>query len=199
MVLHIISDNPLFLFGISEKTNEELPNPARLSIKIHYSNFSEKEIDENDCILICIYNKAIRMHALKRIVKISSNIAIMVDSIFEQEMTSTYPMRVCKKITFSEILCLEKKMKRQPPPLKVCDHTYNIFADLYNGGSIRAIVEKKELNIITVYSLKQRIFKKFGLNNINDKGIIHCMEYLEINRRLRKVMGKEPAYALPNA
>lgn len=199
MMLHIISDNPLFLIGISEKIREDLSYPESLSIKIHYSNFTEKEIGTNDIVLVCIYNKTIRMNVLGRIAKISSNIAIMVDSIFEHSMTSTYPLRVCRKTSFNEILSLRKKMKRQPPPLKVCDHTYHIFTELYNGVSIQNVVERKQLNLKTVYSLKQRFFKKFGLININDKGIIHCMEYLETNRLVRESQGLAPGYALNRA
>lgn len=187
MTLHVISDNPLFLIGISEKAYGKLSRTESHKIKIHYSNFSEKEISGNDSVLIFIYCKKIRMNVLERITKISSKIAIMVDSNFEKEMSATYPMRVCRKITFREMLNLGKKIKQQSSPLKVCDHTYNIFTELYSGKSIRSVVENKNLNLTTIYSLKTRVFRKFGLKNINDKGIIHCMEYLEANRLAREV------------
>lgn len=196
MTLHIISDNPLLLMGISEKIREELTYSESFSIKIHYTNFSEKEIDTDDTVLICIYSKLIRMNVLARITKLTQNIAIMVDCLFEQEMTIRYPIRVSRRMSFRDIIGLSKRMRRQPAPAKVCTHTYNIFKELYNGSSIQNVVEKKKLNLTTTYNLKNRVFRKFGLKNINDKGIIHCMEYLEVNRLARESMGLESSYQL---
>ncbi|WP_434642576.1 hypothetical protein ACMYSK_10160 [Klebsiella sp. I138] len=199
MTIHIVSDNALLLLGVREKIREETVLSKSLALKTHSPHFSEEDILSDDVVLICIYSKIIRMNTLERITKLTCNIAIMVQSNFQHKMTSSYPIRVPRKISFHEIVMLGKRMKRQPPPVRVCNHTYQIFRELYQGESVHSVVAKKQLNLTTIYNLKKRVFKRFGLKNINDKGVIHCMEYLEINRLARESLGQMPGYELRRA
>ncbi|MCS4287010.1 hypothetical protein M2417_000501 [Raoultella terrigena] len=182
MTIHIISDNPLFLRGIIEQVATTPPSAEYPPIKTHDINFAQHEIARNAGIIIFIYNEATRMAILSRLALISSHIVIMVDSEFEHDMAASYPLRICSRSTLHEILAVSSKIRCYPSPGKVSDNTYAIFKALYSGTSTQAAVEIFNLNLFNLYNLKKRVFTRFGLANINDKGILHCMAYLKINR-----------------
>ncbi|HGL4102654.1 TPA: hypothetical protein ACK1RR_004865 [Klebsiella michiganensis] len=190
MTTHVISDNPLLLIGVSEGIQSELDLQDRNKIKIHYPSSSHKEIKRNDIILICIYNKNIRMRIIKKIAARSNNIIIMVNCLFQTESCRFYPLLVSRKISLIEIynlnFLIEKKLKMEK--LKVNRNVYAIFKELYNGKAIKEIIKDRNMNNLNFSNLKNKIIKKFGIIKMNDKSIIHCMEYLVINQVLNSVV-----------
>lgn len=182
MTIHIISDNQFFLIGITEKINEEYPFSDIKTCLIHDFYLFKDGILRTDTVIIFLYNKATRMKILCSLVNMTDNIVIMVDSFFEHGITSSYPQRICSRSTFQQIMGLQEQQYLQPSPGNVSEKTYRLFKELYNGTSINAVVENLNINLFNIYNLKKRVFDRFGLKNINDKGILHCMEYLEMSR-----------------
>jgi len=190
MTIHIISDNQFFLIGITKRVTEEPAYYDSHPVKTYDLNFSTAKMLPTDIIVIFIHNKVTRMRVLRLLTSISDNIVIMVDSVFEQALSLSYPLRICSKSTLQEIVGVRKKMKCVHFPRKVSEKTYNIFSELYKGKSIDVVVDALNLNLFNLYNLKKRIFTHFGFKNINDKGVLHCMEYLEMSRLVYNLQHK---------
>lgn len=190
MTIHIISDNQFFLVGISNRVTEEPAYYDSHLIKVYDLSFSTDEILPTDIVVIFIHNKTTRMKILRLLTSISNNIVIMVDSLFEQALSLSYPLRICSKSTLQEIIGVRKEVKRTHLPGRVSERTYNIFSELYKGTSMDVVVDALNLNLFNIYNMKKRIFNRFGLKNINDKGVLHCMEYLEMSMMANNIRHK---------
>lgn len=182
MTMHFISDNPLFLIGIDEKAKEDPSCPQIHTLDARHLCSCKAAILNEDNVVIFIHDQKTRMKVLKQLVKRSHHIAIMVDSFFERGMSLSYPVRISSRGTFRDIMSVSRKIRFTPAPVKIRESSYLIFKELYKGTAINIMVEKMDINIFNIYNLKKRIFQRYGLKNMNDKGILHCMEYIEVNR-----------------